>query len=292
MSQPGEAWSPDDLRRLYEENLEEIERVVSWVSRRLCLRGEELDDFRSWVHVKLIDKDYRPLRLFSGRSALATYLVTVVQNLARDYRNQRWGRWRPSAVADRLGVTAVQLEILIEREGFSLSEATEMLQRHYGVRKSRVEIADLATLLPDRESVSVEGGERVESAPAPERADQGLADASQEETLRQAQEAMSNAMQGLSSEDRLILKMHFKSGLTIAAIAAALGLRQRQLYTRRDRCVRHLSGSLAECGLEPAEVLEALEWSEATFEVDFLVEDEAPEVRPSNSMKGREKREE
>lgn len=52
-----------------------------------------------------------------------------------------------------------------------------MLQQHYGVRKSRVEIADLATLLPQRRSVSVEGGDSVERAPAPERADRGATDA-------------------------------------------------------------------------------------------------------------------
>lgn len=282
MSRPQEVRTSGELRLLYEENLEEIERIVSWVSRRLGLRGDELDDFRSWVHVKLIEKDYRPLRLFGERSGLGTYLVTVVQNLARDYRNGRWGRWRPSAAAERLGVTAVQLEILTERDGFSLAEATEMLRRNYGVRKSEVEIADLATLLPGRQPVSVEGGDRVESATAPERADQGAVDAAQTKALRDAQAALSQALQGLSVEDRLILKMHFQSGLTIAAIAGALGIPQRQLYTRRDRSLRQLSGSLTERGLNPREVLEALEWSDADLEINYDVDDEAREVGPSN----------
>ena len=135
-----------------------------------------------------------------------------------------------------------------------------MLQSHYGVRKSAAEIADLATLLPGRRPVSVEGGDLVESAIAPERADHRAEGSRHAATLREAQTAVTQALQGLSAEDRLVLKMYFESGLTIAAIAAALGVRQRQLYTRRDRSLRQLSGSFTDRGLDPGEIFEALEW--------------------------------
>lgn len=76
--------------------------------------------------------------------------------------------------------------------------------------------------------------------------------------------------------------MYFERGLTVAAIASALGHRQRQLYTRRDRCLRQLSDGLAKRGLDPAEVLDALDWVDASLEIDYDVEDEPQELRPSN----------
>ena len=110
MSDQQSAASAERLQALFVESLDQIDRAVSWVSRRFCFTGDDSDEFRSWVHEKLIEDDYRVLREFTGRSKLATFLVAVIQNLARDYRSREWGRWRPSAAAERLGLVAVQLE--------------------------------------------------------------------------------------------------------------------------------------------------------------------------------------
>ncbi len=262
MSEPGQPDAGVDPRELFESHLGEIERIVGWIARRACLVGDDAEEFRSWVHVKLMENDFRVLRSHSGRSTLGTYLAVVVQNLARDFKSKRWGRWRPSAAAERRGVTAVQLETLLYRDGFSLSEATEMLRRHHGVRMSAGEIGALAAELPQRSRPATEGGEAVETAPAADRADEAALRAEARARLAEARRALSDALAELDSEDRLILRMHYERGLTIAAIAAALGLVQRRLYTRREASLRSLRAGLEKRGLEPALTLEALRWSD------------------------------
>ena len=276
-------------KALFERYLERIEGVVSWVSRRFCMSADDAEEFRSWVHVKLIEDDYRVLRSFSGRSGMATYLTSVIQNLARDYRMSRWGRWRPTVAAERLGLVAVQLETLVDRDGFSLDEAVEMLRSNHGVRRSRLELVDLAAKLPPRVRLRFEGDDDIASAPASTRADQGVTEKERMEILERTREVLTSALAELDVEDRLVLKMHYQSGLTISAIATALDLDQRGLYTRRDRCRRQLKSSLERRGLGAAEVLEALGWAEADFEVDYGVEKhEVDGTDPSNSAKARD----
>ena len=271
-------------RELFERYLERIESIVSWITRRFCMGPDDAEEFRSWVHLKLIEDDYRVLRGFSGRSCMATYLTSVIQNLARDYRMARWGRWRPTAAAERLGLVAVQLEVLLDRDGFSLDEAIEMLRANHGVRRSRLELTDLAAQLPQRVRLRFEGDDAVAAAPASSRADQGVTEAERLETLDRARVALAGALAELDVEDRLVLKMHYQSGLTISAISAALGLDQRRLYSRRDRCRRELKASLEARGTEAAEVLDAVGWAEADFKVDYGVESaEVGKTVPSNS---------
>ncbi len=287
--EPIEIHSGDPFRSLYEDHLDEIERVVSWIARRSCLVGDDAEEFRSWVHVKLIDRDFHILRRHAGRGSLATYLVAVVQNLARDYKARHWGRWRPSAAAERLGVTAVQLETMIERDGFSLDIATEMLQRHHGVRMSAIEIASLAEKLPRRESYALEGGERVESVAGPERAEEGLMRSEGEATMDQARAALHECLAEFDLEERLMLRMHYESGLTVAAIAATLGIQQRQLYTRRERCLRALKARLEQRGLDSQAVLDALRWTQDERKLDFqALKAEEDDLEPSNPLKAKE----
>ena len=230
------------------------------------------------------------LRSFSSRSSMATYLTSVIQNLARDYRMNRWGRWRPTAAATRLGLIAVQLETLLDRDGFSLDEAIEMLRANHGVRRSRLELTNLAGQLPQRMRLRFEGDDAVAAAAASSRADEAVTEAERQETLDRARTALKGALAELDIEDRLVLKMHYQSGLTISAISAALGLDQRRLYGRRDRCRRRLRASLEGRGLEAAEVLEALGWGEGSFEVDYgVAEPEVGKTVPSNSAKAGDK---
>ena len=53
--------------------------------------------------------DYSILRKFKGRSSLRTDLITVVTHLYQDWRNGRWGKWRPSEDAKRRGHRDVEV---------------------------------------------------------------------------------------------------------------------------------------------------------------------------------------
>ena len=273
--------STGDPRSLFESHLAEIERIVGWIARRSCLSGDDAEEFGSWVNLKLMEEDFRILRRHSGRSNLETYLVVVIQNLARDYRTSLWGRWRPSAAAERRGVVAVELETLMYRDGFSLDEATEMLRRHHGARESAVEIADIAGELTPRARPLLEGGEAVAEVSAPERSDAALMRSQAEIDMSEARRALNDSLAELDREDRLILLMHYESGLTLAAISRALDIKQRRLYTRRDASLRALEAGLERRGLDPERTLEALRWSEdAGGGVDFQLS------RPSNLGEG------
>lgn len=286
MADAGGSGGPDSPRELFEHSLERIESVVSWVARRFCMSPDEGEEFRSWVHLKLIEDDFRVLRSFSGRSGIATYLTSVIQNLARDFRTSRWGRWRPSAAAERLGLTAVQLETLVERDGFSLDEAVEMLRSNHGVRLSRLELVELAARLPRRVRTRLEGDAGLATATASSRAESAVEQAERARVVERARRALAGALAELDVEDRLILKMHYQSGLTIAAIAAALDLDQRRLYSRRERCWRHLRSSLEARGVVAADVLEALGWADAELEVNYgLAGAEVGRIGPSNSTR-------
>ena len=266
-------------------SLPHIERIVGSAARRLALKADEKDDFKSWVHLRLIEDDYRVLRKFSGRSSLTTYLTAVIQNISRDYRIREWGRWRPSAAAERFGIEAVQLEILRERDGFSLDEAVEKLRSDYGVRMSHMDLLDLAGRLPRRTRIHFDGGDELDSVPSSARANAMIEEGERQMTLSRAREVMQRSLGNLELTDRLVLKMHYESGLRISAIAQVLGLKQRELYTRRDRCVRQLRRDLGADGLEAGQILEALGWTEADFKLDFVQKlTGEPDPDPSNGV--------
>lgn len=293
MSVPIEAESRERYRGLLEESFDQVQKTVAWVSRRLCLTGDDADEFRSWVNEKLVDDDYRVLREFKGRSSLATYLVAVIQNLGRDYRMKKWGRWRPSAAAVQLGLEAEQLEILLERDGFTLDEASEHLRSNHGVRMRHVEVVDLAAKLPARTPLRLEAEAQMAATASDSRADDGISMRERRGALEAARGVLTEVLATFAAEDRLVLRMYYQSGLTMSAIASTLGLRQRSLYTRRDRCRRALRKGLEAAGMEAAGLLEALAQSETDFRVDYsLKAAKVGQAGPSNRLNPRAKDEE
>lgn len=98
-------------------------------------------------------------------------------------------------------------------------------------------------------------------------AERSVAEAAREEERGEAatrlQEILDLALESLTPEDLLILKMHYRDGMTFASIAKALKLHQRSLYTRRDSCMEDLRRSLRRDGLEWDEVREVLGWEGA-----------------------------
>ena len=275
----------EDPRATFEGSLGDIDRIIGSAARRLALRPDERDDFKSWVHLRLIEDDYAVIRKFGGRSSLATFLTAVVQNLARDYRIKHWGRWRPSAAAEREGTAAVLLEIHLERDGRTLDEAIESLRSNHGVRMGRVELTELAGRLSRRVRPRLEGGERVDSLAGGAPADERVVEGERAMTLSRAEEVLARSLAGLEVTDRLVLRMHYQSGLRISAIARALGLEQRQLYTRRDRSLRALRRGLDEAGLPSVDLLEALGRPASELRVDFEGDDAGePRSDPSKEV--------
>src|SRR5262245_58613353 len=148
-------------KELFLQELALIQRITAWVASRHGLGREDAQDFASTVSLRLIENDYAILRRFEGKSALKTYLVTVVNRVYLDFQVQRFGKWRSSAQARRLGPMAVRLERLLHRDGLTLDEACGVL-RTEGVTESPEALRQLSGSMPSRaqrRAVSSDGAE-------------------------------------------------------------------------------------------------------------------------------------
>jgi RNA polymerase sigma factor (sigma-70 family) len=241
---------------LYESNLPLIERVIAFVVRRGHVSPGEIDDFTSYTHVRLIENDYRRLRQFSGISQLGTYLTVVVQRMLLDYRVEQWGKWRPSAQAERLGQDAIELERLRERERLSREEAIEQLIAQSGGRLDRQAIEALDAQLPQRTRRRMVDEPALDlvadPGPGPEavvvRIERRGAKARMGQALRRA-------LTRLSPEDLLLVRLRFVMGLTMPHVAKRLGVVDiKPLYRRVDRVCAILRQDLEAQGITAREI--------------------------------------
>lgn len=236
-----------DPQQQFVSNLGLIEKIIAGLCRRHALFGDSADDFESWVKERLIADDYRVMRSFEGRSSFSTYLVVVITNLLRDYNVRRWGRWRASAEARRLGELAVQLELLMYRDGCSLTEASAVLQSR-GAGVSQRELADLATRVPARVKRRDVGDAALHVVESGEPDAHTLLEREQSRSEIVAQ--IEAALASMPAEDQLIMRLRFWDGMTVADIARTLQLDQKPLYRRIDRLLTHVKNRLMAVGVD------------------------------------------
>jgi RNA polymerase sigma factor (sigma-70 family) len=240
---------------LFLASLSVIDDMTAQVCRRHRLSGPEADDFRSEVRLHFLDRDYEVLRKFEGRCSLPTYINVVVQRLFLDYRNRQWGKWRPSAEANRLGPTAILVDRLVSRDGWSVEQAVELLRVNHGVTLDETLEAlfvKLARRSPSRQFVAEHVAEEI-SSPGPG-SDVNVVRAEQDFLAKRVQSALDRARQALDPEDRLILKMRFEDAVPVADIARALHLDQKRLYRSIERLLARIGASLEAEGISRADV--------------------------------------
>ncbi|MGE3344747.1 MAG: sigma-70 family RNA polymerase sigma factor [Vicinamibacterales bacterium] len=241
------ASSPSEI---YVAHHDLIERSIASVCRRQCLRDADAEDFAGIVRLHLIDNDYAVLRRFEGRSSLSSYLAVVITRQFQDWRNARWGKWRSSAEARRLGDVAVRLETLTVRDGLSMDEAHEVLRTHHDARETRAELEALFARFPVRHKRRLVDDDAMETMAATiGAADAHVVATEARDAASRAAAALTAAITGLPPQDRLILKMRFESGYAVADIAKALHLEAKPLYRRIERMLLTLRGTLEHAGL-------------------------------------------
>lgn len=240
---------------LFLSHLDLVERVVGYTCRRHHVRGEDAEELASAVKLKLVEDDYAVFRKFEGQSKLSTYLTVVVQRFFLDQLRARKGRPRASAEAQRLGAVAVQLERLLYWDGFSFDEACRILQENHGVDVSWQELEEMAGRLPPRViERQHEGGERTDRlAGEVERPDEAALAREREEETARVVAAIEEVMARFDPEDRLILRMLYLDGLSVADVSRGLRLDQKRLYRRRDGLLRDLRKELEARGLRGEE---------------------------------------
>ena len=260
--------------QLFLSELALIERVIAWVCARRCLRGADAEDFASTVKLRLIENDYEILGRFEGRSSLKTYLTAVVNRIYLDYQTQRFGKWRPSAEARRLGPVALRLEALLYRDGLTFEEARGVLQTDFQVAESREALYEISLKLP-RRSPRRAGPRTDQELPAPAVRLSTIEQAERQILAERTFLVLRKALGRLPPRDRIVLRLHVEGGLSVADVARALGEEQKTLYRRRDAAFKRLRVDLEAEGIgcgDARELLSTLDWDSA-LTVEAAVKD-------------------
>jgi RNA polymerase sigma factor for flagellar operon FliA len=256
---------PLNPERLFLEHLGWIERAAAMACAKAGVKGAEADDFAGWIKVKLIEDDYAAIRRFRGDAKLTTYLASVITRQLYEYQRERGGRWRPSAAAVRLGPPAPDLEALVYRDRYTLAQAGEKLRTGGRTGLSDIDLARLLARLPSRgplRPVQVAPDHALPQAEASQRADDRVVASEADRFREKVTDALARVMDRLEPEDRMLARMHFGEGRSLAEVARTLRLDQKPLYRRVDRLRRRLREDLLAEGVGD-DVLEVLSEKEA-----------------------------
>jgi len=238
-----------DLEALFLANLASIEKILAALARRNGLAADHAEEFAAWAKLRLIENDYGILAKFRAESSLTTYLTVVLAMLFREYRVQEWGRWRPSAAAKRNGPLGIKLEVLIYRDGLPLAVAGQMLRTSSATTMSDSELAAIIATFPRRSQFRpTQNDEPLTRIEGPDRADQGVAVEEAAAVQSAITKTLNQALEGLPDDDRLIVRLRFFEGMTVAQIARALDLPQKPLYRRLNDLLGALRDKLLRAG--------------------------------------------
>jgi len=242
--------------RLWREHEAEIEAAVRAVSAHFRFDEDVRDDFSGVVREKFFDTTRSPLLRIRDKASWESYLRVVVTNMARDYADKIWGKWRPSATAKRFGEWGVRLETLVSRDRLSLDEAVARVLSEADGALTRREAHRIYAALP--------AGLR--SRPKP--ATQELARQESEDTAdgplwagelarekAVALERVMDLLAGMDPNDALMVRLRYEDGFTLARIGEEVGLSLQRVHERIGRALGELRDTLEQEGFERDELL-------------------------------------
>jgi RNA polymerase sigma factor (sigma-70 family) len=230
-----------------------LAQILRDVARARRLNPEDAQDFIQAAQVRLIERNYDVFDRFTGRSSLRTYLTVVVTRMLLDWRNSVYGKWRPSAMAVRQGKTAVALERLIARDGYSPAEAIEhMLARPGGA--GRDELQRIAEALPYRHRARMVSDEVLHDMGGVWFEDP-LDAAEQRQTDHRVQRALAAALTQLPEEERWLIDVRYKQHRSVQALAQFLQTDPKRLYRRFDRTLRSLRRAMLAAGVTGSDIV-------------------------------------
>lgn len=250
---------------IFVEHLGWIDKVAATASRKHGVFGDDAEDFASWVKLTMMEDDYAILRKFHGEASWRTLIATVVVRLFYAYTRERQRRWRPSAAAERLGPPAGELERLVYRDGYRLEQAGEKLRIEGRTTLSDAELARLFTQLPERapiRPVELHGDHVLDGLAGESRADERIVGAEAVAWHGEVSDALRRAMDRMEPEERVITRMYFQDGRSIADVARILGIEQKPLYRRIPRLRDRLRELLEGEGITKTEVQNLLDAEE------------------------------
>jgi RNA polymerase sigma factor (sigma-70 family) len=278
---------------IYLQHLQSIERIAAYQAHRNHMNADETAEFVQEVRVRLLDDNYAIIRKFQGRSSFTTYLTTVINHLFHQYRIEKWGKWRPSAEAKRLGDKAITLERLITRDGYSFDEAVKVLTTPGSSQYSVAELEAIYLRLPVRNPRPMEVSSDVmpDIASVEAEAEDRVEKEDRRRSARKAARTIDGLLEKMDAEDRMILEMRFWQALKVPDIARRLHVEQKKVYKRLDRLFGFMRTALEHAGVGKAEVGTLLGRGDQEIHFGFLAkEGEIRPFRPSNDRGGEDVR--
>lgn len=241
----------------YSEHSETIEAVLAHIRRRHRLTPDAADEFSSWARLRLFEDDCAILRKFRGQSTLRTYLTTVLVHLFLDWRNAQWGRWRPTALARRVGPLAIELERLVLRDGRDYEEAVEVLLST-SAAASRVACDQTWAQLKRQPVRRMTTSDALVEVPAPVDSHPAADFESVQQKAWRAAGALRQSLRRLDGHEQVILRLSYVNRFTAKQIAAAMDLEAKPLYRRIEQIEAKLGAFLLAAGVSKDEVRDLL----------------------------------
>ena len=268
-------------RELFDAFFQTIETAIATEARRKRLSLEERQELYSRVMLKVVENDYAVLRGLRSPERRSAFLRVVVERALLDQRVKDWGRWRPCALARKLGPEAIELDRRINRDRMPLDDAIRELSARQGV-PGRDQLETLAAQLPRRNGRRfVNDEQRLSDLEAGTAASERAEAAEARRTWRRLRRALAGAFRDLDGTDRRLLQLRFGRGWTVQRIAGSQDLPARPMYRRFERSLRRLRRSLDRSGIRWEEVAETLEHPEVDLQLDLL-DSEEPQARSSD----------
>ncbi|MBW1712017.1 MAG: sigma-70 family RNA polymerase sigma factor [Deltaproteobacteria bacterium] len=228
---------------------------IEAVCRRRFPDGNEADECYIYVLDGLRDDDCRRLRSFQGRASLKTYIYTLINSLASDFKRHKYGRKRIPKMVSRLGQWAEAVYRFVCWQKYSYQEAYEMVsleglfEGSFSQFLKRVNPLKEAPCRENPRFVSVDDDE----ARAPDLADpqanpleQLLTKLDHQRRLTAARIIRETTAQ-LPEIDQLLVKLVYGSDLSVAAAGRSAGLSVSATRKRlKGILIRFRAGLLAE----------------------------------------------
>ena len=248
-----------EAEAVFLQELDAIDALIGSISRRHGLDPDDEDSFASYARYHILADDYAVIRRFAGASSLKTYLRTVLARCFLDYRNQRWGKWRPCAAARKLGPTGVLLDTLINRDRLPRDQAVQVLLGRSDVEESEAALRAIAARLPRRTKRAVSSLDEADSAHTLTMVDVPAQGWEGEDQRMEASSALQEAIEELPSQMQVVFKLMYWEGMSVASAARILGLEQKALYRFIKRDLKHLRKSLERRGIDREWIQEVID---------------------------------
>jgi len=271
------------IRRILDDDIDAWHQFIDMYTpymKATIRRYSEDEDLAADLYVSLLAKlQEGKLAAFSGRSTLPTWLVTVTINHCRDYFRSLKGTKHILTALGGLSATTRRVFTLFYLQRLPLQAVYEAMRTEAGpafsyldllesleqIRK-RVSERKLGKIL-DRllrpEAYGAGSERRVETADPPPAhillSYSPLPDRNLErKDLRTTLRILREALERLSPEDRLLLKLRFEHRENARHIRDLLGLNsEKKVYRKVDRALSKLKNMLLETGI-PQDVYEYL----------------------------------